>query len=306
MVAMAASRLDQSVRWIARRRTWVQAAFLAIWLDPLLLRAHSVCGPVFHCYSCPLALFACPIGVIANFSALHLIPFAAVGMLVLIGATIGTAVCGWACPFGFLQDVAARVPLPKFELPRWAGYFRYVALVGLVILVPYLWGEASSLFFCRLCPAGAMEGAIPNTVRVARAGGGLILPNPAKLTILIVFLVAMLFTVRPWCRLVCPLGAIFAVFNRVSVVVLRFKTDDCRVCGQCAKMCSYGVLPTPNVNNGSCIRCLECSKCSALGIGTVFGRSRAAAVQGPAGMNRPGEAKCEAADCNFCSARTSE
>ena len=61
---------------------WVQAGFLLAWLDPLLLRMHNVCGPVFHCYSCPLATFACPIGMLANFSALHVIPFAALGTLV--------------------------------------------------------------------------------------------------------------------------------------------------------------------------------------------------------------------------------
>jgi len=115
---MAGSRLDQVTRWVARRRAWVQAAFLVIWLDPFLLRLHNVCGPVFHCYSCPLAFLACPIGVVANFSALHLFPFAAVGTLVAIGAIVGTAVCGWACPFGFLQDMAAKIPTPRSRLGR--------------------------------------------------------------------------------------------------------------------------------------------------------------------------------------------
>lgn len=305
MVAMAGSRLERSVRWAAQRRTWIQAAFLFIWLDPLLLRVHSFCGPVFHCYSCPLALVACPIGVIANFSALHLVPFAAIGTLVVFGATVGTAVCGWACPFGFLQDAAARIPTPRFELPRWAGYFRYLALVGFVILVPYLWGEAHPLFFCRLCPAGALEGALPNTIRTARAGQGLMLPSTTKLTILVVFLLAMLFTVRPWCRLVCPLGAIFSVFNRASIFVLRFKTDTCKICGQCAKMCPYGVLPTSNVNNGRCIRCLECTRCSALGLGTVFRQPPGGTIEGPSGMSRDQSKEC-ASGCNICHAEASE
>ena len=45
---------------LARWRVWVQGAFLLFWLDPLAVRLHMVCSPVFHCYSCPLALFACP------------------------------------------------------------------------------------------------------------------------------------------------------------------------------------------------------------------------------------------------------
>lgn len=306
MVAMAGSRLDRSIRWMARRRAWVQAAFLVIWLDPLLLRLHSVCGPVFHCYSCPLALLACPIGVVANFSALHLIPFAAIGTLVVIGAALGNTVCGWACPFGFLQDMAAKIPTPRFQIPAWAGYTRYAVLVSLVIVVPYLWGEAHPLFFCRLCPAGALEGALPNTVRMARAGEGLILPNPAKLTILAAFLVAILFTIRPWCRLLCPLGAIFSLFNRASVLVLRYKSDACKTCGQCAKMCSYGVLPNANVNNGRCIRCLECTRCNALGVSTVFAQSGGGSdeFRGPSDPRRDGAADSTA--CNLCGAQTSE
>lgn len=304
-MAMAGSRLDRATRWIATRRAWVQAAFLVVWLDPLLLRMHNVCGPVFHCYSCPLALVACPIGVIANFSALHLFPFAAVGMLVVFGALMGTAVCGWACPFGFMQDLAARIPTPRWQIPAWAGYTRYLVLVGLVILVPFLWGETSRLFFCRVCPAGALEGALPNTIRMAVAGNGLILPSTVKLGVLIGVLVAMLFTVRPWCKLLCPLGAIFAVFNRASVFVLRFRSDACKTCGQCGKMCRYGVLPDTTVNNGRCIRCLECTRCSALTLGTVF-TAPAEGPQGPAGMDRPTACRAEAVSCNICGSQTSE
>ena len=93
-------------------RLWIQTAFLMLWLDPLGIRYHGVCAPVFHCYGCPLATFACPIGVLANFSALHLIPFVTIGLLIVIGALVGSLFCGWACPFGLLQDLAAKIPTP--------------------------------------------------------------------------------------------------------------------------------------------------------------------------------------------------
>ncbi len=76
---MAKNKSGTVASKLARWRSWVQAGFLLAWLDPLMLRMHTVCSPVFHCYSCPLATFACPIGVLANFSAIHLIPFAALG-----------------------------------------------------------------------------------------------------------------------------------------------------------------------------------------------------------------------------------
>jgi ferredoxin-type protein NapH len=270
MVAMTLPPAGSRLKALARRRTWVQALFLLVWLDPLLLRMHTVCGPVFHCYSCPLAFFACPIGVLANFSALHLFPYLAVGTLALVGGVFGTFVCGWACPFGFLQDLIGKIPLPKFTLPGWTGYGRYAVLAGMVIVVPFLYGEGHALFFCRLCPAGALEGAIPNTVKLARAGAEYTWPSTLKLAILGAVLVAALIKYRPWCSLLCPLGAIFGACNRVSLLALRYQVGSCRSCGACEKMCRYGVLPSRDLNNERCIRCLECTKCNAIAGATAF------------------------------------
>src|SRR3972149_4553984 len=141
MVSMAKNRSGPATWKLARWRAWVQATFLMAWLDPALVRLHPVCSPVFHCHSCPLATFACPIGVLAQFSALHLIPFLAIGTLLIVGAVFGSFVCGWACPFGFLQDLVARIPTPKLRLPSWTGWFRYAPPLGLVLAVPYFHGN---------------------------------------------------------------------------------------------------------------------------------------------------------------------
>jgi len=85
-------------------RMWIQAAFLMVWLDPSGLRMHTMCSPVFHCYACPLATFGCPIGIIAQFGALHVFPFIAVGLLIAVGALFGTLICGWVCP------LSVRIP----------------------------------------------------------------------------------------------------------------------------------------------------------------------------------------------------
>jgi ferredoxin-type protein NapH len=255
---------------IARWRFWVQAGFLLAWLDPLMIRMHSFCGPVFHCYSCPLATFACPIGVLANFSAIHAIPFVLLGMLLILGASIGSFICGWVCPFGFLQDLIAKIPTPKFTLPVWTGYFRYVVLAAFVLVIPYLWGESHPLFFCSLCPAGALEGALPNAAKQALAHDPVTWPNAAKLTILGVLLAAMLFTWRPWCTLFCPLGAIYSIFNHVSFLFLRFHPNRCIDCADCRSLCLDGGDAERRIDSLRCVRCMECSRCRAVTIETVF------------------------------------
>lgn len=272
---MAENRKDSLIRRAVRRRGLIQGAFLLLWLDPLAIRMHAVCGPVFHCYSCPLATFACPIGVVANFSALHLFPFIAAGTLVITGAVFGTLVCGWACPFGFLQDLLGKVPVRKVRLPDWLGYGRYVVLIAFVLAIPYLFSEDHPLFFCRLCPAGALEGAVPNMARAAAAGGPIPWPSPLKLAILGLVVVAAFVKWRPWCSLFCPLGAFFGLCNRVSMVALRFHGGRCTGCGGCDRMCRYGVLPDRRVNNTRCIRCLECTRCQSITLGTIFDRPRA-------------------------------
>jgi ferredoxin-type protein NapH len=269
---MAKNKSRRAMAKLARWRVWVQLGFLFAWLDPLALRMHTICGPVFHCYSCPLATFACPIGVLANFSALHMIPFAALGMLLVTGAVFGSFVCGWACPFGFLQDLIAKVPTPKFTLPAWTGIFRYVVLGVFVLAIPYLWGEGSSLFFCRLCPAGAIEGSVPNMVQAAAAGQPWVWPTATKITITLVVLVAMFFTWRPWCMLFCPLGAIYAMLNRVSLLYLRFHPDRCIECADCRSLCRDKQEAEGRIDGLRCVRCMECTKCRAVTVETVLTR----------------------------------
>jgi polyferredoxin len=237
-----------------------------------MLRLHTVCSPVFHCYSCPLATFACPIGLLANFSAIHMIPFMVLGTLVFLGAMFGSFICGWVCPFGFLQDLVARIPTPKFTLPGWIGMFRYVVLAGFVLAIPFVWGEGHPLFFCRLCPAGALEGAVPNAVRTALTSQPIAWPTITKMTILGAVLAAMLFTWRPWCTLFCPLGAIYGLLNYVSVVFLRFHPNLCRQCKNCSDLCLDGQRPEHRVDGLRCVRCLECTDCQgqAVTVETLF------------------------------------
>ncbi len=262
------AKVTKQRRWnLARIRPWVQTGFLAVWLDPLMLRWHSVPGCVFHCYACPLATVACPIGLMAQFAALHVIPLMAIGVLVVVGALVGTAVCGWACPFGFMQDLLARIPTPKFSLPSWMGYGRYMTLIGLVLIVPVLFGAEHWLFFCNVCPAGAIEGAMGQSIY----RGQLFIPNTIKIVVTLLVLGLALFTYRPWCRVLCPLGGIFALFNRGSLLYLHYNAERCTECNLCRSRCKYDVKLDQSINNGSCVRCLECTNCPAITV-TVAGR----------------------------------
>jgi len=241
------------------KRNWVQLALLGVWLNPLLALTR-VCGPVYHCHACPLSAFACPIGVMANFSAWHVFPFAVVGGLLAVAAAIGALLCGWGCPFGLLQDVLAKVPVPKFRIPRWTGYGRFAVLAGLVIAAPFWLGKESSLFICSLCPVATLEAAMPDVVQTGNW------PSVPRLIVFGLVMVAIFFSSRPWCRALCPLGGILALGNRWSLLRLKWDKEKCTLCGKCERDCPYGVKLPEKLNSAQCLRCLDCTaeKCGAI------------------------------------------
>ena len=280
MEAMARPTISKNPSRLVRARHLVQAAFLAASLGPFGLRLHYICGPAFHCYACPLATFACPVGVLANFCALGVAPFIALGTVIVAGALLGGFICGWVCPFGLVQDLLAKVPLPKLRLPVRAGYARYAVLVGLVLVVPYLYGESHPLFICRVCPVGAMEAGLPAAGQALAAGesfwAGM---STVKWVILGLFVVAALVKYRPWCTLFCPLGAMLGLFNRAALVRLKVDDQKCIACGACKKDCAIGLEPHRQLHDPLCIRCMECTRCDAVGVATAFSRDTQAEAE---------------------------
>ncbi len=243
-----------------------------------------VCVPTLNCYSCPGALFSCPIGamqvVFASGGGLDLslysafwqrlltivsgFPFFVVGMLTIIGSLVGRAACGWVCPFGFLQDLLHRIPSRKWRGPAWLSYGKYVVLLVFVFLLPFFWVDSSKYgepTFCEyICPAGTLEGGIPLPLLQPDLRMMLGKLFAWKMSLLIVFLVLMVFFSRPFCRWACPLGAFYAPFNRISRWKIRLDEASCVHCGACARVCPTALDMPRSLDAGDCLRCLECVK----------------------------------------------
>lgn len=231
----------------------------------------GVCFPVLNCYACPLAAVACPIGSIQHFAAIHVFPFYTVGVLGIIGGVVGRMTCGWLCPFGFLQDLLYKVNSIKIKLPRFLNYLKYVLLVVLVMIVPYITGEP---WFSKLCPAGMLEAGIPLALmdeQVRRQIGGMFW---IKMGILFSFLVSFTAIKRPFCRAICPLGAIFSLFNGFSAYKLEFDESQCIRCDKCWKKCPVDIKVYEDPNSTDCIRCLDCTECVCVSLTNVLKESQ--------------------------------
>lgn len=226
-----------------------------------------VCVPVLNCYSCPGALGACPIGALqAAVGARHHFPFYVLGTLMLFGVALGRAVCGLMCPFGLVQDLLHKLPVPKLDVPerldRPARYVKYGVLTLLVVGLPALLGLGGGVappLFCKyLCPAGTLEGGLPLLAAnpSLRQAAGLLFSW--KVLVLAAILALSAAVHRPFCKYLCPLGAFYALFHRFSFYQMGLDKAKCVGCKQCERSCPMGVEVTKSIQSPECIRCGKC------------------------------------------------
>ncbi len=211
--------------------------------------------PGFNCYACPTAIFACPVGSLQHFVIIREIPFYVLGAVAFVGALGGRAACGWLCPFGFLQELMYKLPLPKWQLPSRLGWLRYVFIALLVVAIPYITLEP---WFCKLCPQGTLEAGIPQIFLLPELRALIGWLYALKIAILLAFLAWMAVSKRPFCRWVCPLGAIWSPFNPVSAVRLEVDNRACILCNRCQQVCPVNIRIYDNADAIECVRCLEC------------------------------------------------
>ncbi len=227
-------------------------------------RSKAVCVPGLNCYSCPGAIGACPLGSLQNAlgSLNRNIGFYVFGIIILYGMLLGRTVCGFLCPFGLIQELLHKIPtpkIPKSRITRGLSYLKYVILVIFVLIIPVYYGFMKGYpvpAFCKyICPAGTLEGALgmlPGNPELMSKFGSLF---NAKFIILVIILLACIFCYRSFCRFLCPLGAIYGLFNRISVIGIRIDTGGCNSCGACVKNCKMDVS---RVGGRECIHCGQC------------------------------------------------
>ena len=225
------------------------------------------CYPFFYCHSCPAATSACPIRAIeigakdSNWK-LFFYPFIIVGS---VGVIFGRAVCGWACPIGSLQRATGKVSkklkkrykifekIGKLRIEQYFRYIKYFDLIGLAIIIYII----ADIMFTDLCPVGFMVGTIPISI----LSPGQYVPNQffyIAFVIFILFIILIFIVERGWCKYFCPVGAMLAPFNKISIYHVSVDKTKCSHCNLCSFDCPMGI-DIPNMHRDP--ECIICGKC---------------------------------------------
>jgi len=238
----------------------------------------AVCLPVLNCHACTVSATACPIGSITAFALMRRVPFYIIGMLGIVGLSVGRAFCGWLCPFGLLQDALYRLRTRKLRLPRAVNWLKYALLSALVIALPTAVGaggadrtsirvvdeSAGGLDFCALvCPAGTLSAGLPGLIAREDLRSGMTWKSWMKLALLAVVLGTVVLARRAFCRALCPLGATMALTSRVSLFQLQTDPAKCTRCHLCVAVCPTEARQIPNTQGqleatAECTMCLDC------------------------------------------------
>ena len=229
-------------------------------------KSKSVCVPGLNCYSCPGAISGCPLGTLQNSIANPLLkfPFYIVGLLLLFGLLLGRIICGFLCPFGLIQELLHKIPIKKIKKSKityYLSYLKYFILAVFVVLIPLYFivarGEIVPAFCKYICPAGTLEAGIPlvsANSELRSITGNLFL---LKVSILVITLIVVTTIYRAFCRFICPLGAIYSLFSKISVFGVTVDMGKCTHCNKCVNTCKMDVK---KVGDHECIQCGECKK----------------------------------------------
>lgn len=220
----------------------------------------GLCVPGLNCYSCPGAIGSCPLGSLQNAVAVSgkRLPFYIIGTLLLFGVILGRTICGFLCPFGLIQELLHKIPTPKLKKSRYTAALskmKYIILAVFVIILPLAFKYPG---FCKfICPAGTFEAGIPmyfTNEQIAAMVGALF---SWKVGLMAAILIGVVFVYRGFCRFICPLGAIYSFFNKVSIIGVCVDEHKCTECGRCVRECKMDIK---KVGDMECISCGECMK----------------------------------------------
>jgi len=190
---------------------------------------------------------------------LHSAAFILMALGLVVALFFGPLFCGYVCPLGSYQEWIGKLGRRLFpkkyghlipeKLDRMLRYLRY----GVLAMVVYQTAVAGKLVFQEVDPYYALFNFFTGEVALT------------ALIILLAVTVLSLFIERPWCKYLCPYGALLGLFNLIRIFPIRRNTTTCIQCKKCDKACPMQIEVSQKdaVRNPQCISCHKCLSGSA-------------------------------------------
>lgn len=164
----------------------------------------------------------------------------------------GTYYCGWACPFGTLQEMMSKLArlinikqrkVPKF-IHKYLKYMRYIILLLITLLT-------SNIIF------SIMSLEPRNSIITLLTGK---LPTVLSAVTIVVFLFASMFYERLYCNYLCSEGAKFGLIGSIRPFTIHRDDDSCISCNKCNTVCpmNIDVSKCNALRSAQCINCFKC------------------------------------------------
>lgn len=199
----------------------------------LLLTVGSLCWFGFWRGGC-----VCSIGAIQNVSLAAVDPTYAIPVTIILFFLLplvftlffGRTFCAAVCPLGAFQEL---ICVRSIRVPRWLdhclGLIPYIYLGAAVLLA----ATGTAFVICRYDPFVAFF-RLSGSANMLLFGG--------------CFVLVGLFIGRPYCRYLCPYGAILGLVSSVSKWHVRITPTDCIQCRLCENTCPYGAIQPPTID----------------------------------------------------------
>jgi polyferredoxin len=177
------------------------------------------------------------------------------GLVFLLAVLLGPVFCGWVCPLGTFQEWIGKLGKKLFKkrynhfvpkrLDKVMRYFR----VFVMLWVIYITARTGRLVFSDVDPYYALFNFYTGEVAIQ------------ALVILAVTAIGSLFVERPWCKYLCPYGALLGFTNKFKFFKLKRNENMCISCNQCNQACpmNIDVESSKKVTQLQCISCFECT-----------------------------------------------
>ena len=177
------------------------------------------------------------------------IAFAFFIMLAVAGNKI---ICGWACPFGALQELIYSVPIlrkiKKRKLPFIFTNTIRICLFITVLLLMFgiIGGRKGFIIYHYLNPF--------NLFNLDFEAFSILL------TVIIALLVSFAIY-RPFCQFICPFGLVSWIAERFSIFRVRIDKEKCTQCGACIKACPLEAAEGRVNGKKMPADCFSCARC---------------------------------------------